>query len=256
DEILIPGSFLLTAYDAATGAKLWWVGGLCFEIKSTPVISGDTLFINGYGSGENEPGKKIIVPAADEVWPAADADKNGVLSKTEFPKYSAAFWFDVADLDLNGTLTRDEWEYYRSALESENGMLAIRLGGDGDMTARALLWKYQRSIPQLPSPLVYKDVLYMVNDGGIVTTLNPATGALIKQGRLTGALGAYFASPIAADGHVFFVSEPGVVAVLPPSGDLTPIVVNDLKEDTFATPAVADGRLYVRTTRALWAFEK
>ena len=122
------------------------------------------------------------------------------------------------------------------------------------MTATALRWKYQRSIPQLPSPLVYQNVLYMVNDGGIVTTLNPETGALIKQGRLTGAPGAYFASPIAADGHVFFVSEPGVVAVLPPSGDLTPIVVNDLKEDTFATPAVADGRIYVRTTRALWAF--
>jgi outer membrane protein assembly factor BamB len=254
DEILIPGSFQLTAYDVATGAKRWWVRGLCFEIKSTPVISGDTLFINGYGSGENEPGKKIIVPPADEVWPTADADKNGVLSRAEFPKYSAPFWFDATDLDVNGSLSKDEWEYYRAALESENGMLAIRLGGKGDMTATALRWKYQRSIPQLPSPLVYQNVLYMVNDGGIVTTLNPETGALIKQGRLTGALGAYFASPIAADGHVFFVSEPGVVAVLPPSGDLTPIVVNDLKEDTFATPAVADGRIYVRTTRALWAF--
>ncbi len=254
DEIIIAGSFLVTAYDAATGAKRWWVRGLCFEIKSTPVISGDILYINGYGSGENEPGRKIVVPPADDVWPAADADKNGVLSKTEFPKYSANFWFDVADLDTNGTLTKDEWEYYRAALDSENGLLAIRLGGQGDMTEKSVLWRYQRSIPQLPSPLVYKNVLYMVNDGGIVTTLNPETGALIKQGRLTGALGAYFASPIAADGHVFFVSEPGVVAVLPPSGDLTPLVVNDLKEDTFATPAIADGRLYVRTTRALWAF--
>jgi outer membrane protein assembly factor BamB len=254
DEILIPGSFLLSAYDAETGAKRWWVRGLCFEIKSTPVISGDTLFINGYGSGENEPGKKIVVPPADEVWPNADADKNGALARTEFPKYSANFWFDVADLDLNGSLTKDEWEYYRAALDSENGMLAIRLGGRGDMTEKAVRWKYQRSIPQLPSPLIYQNVLYMVNDGGIVTTLNPETGAVIKQGRLTGALGAYFASPIAADGHVFFTSEPGAVAVLPPSGDLTPLVVNDLKEDTFATPAVADGRLYVRTTRALWAF--
>jgi hypothetical protein len=52
------------------------------------------------------------------------------------------------------------------------------------------------------------------------------------------------------------VSQPGVVAVLPPSGDLAPLVVNDLKEDTYATPAVADGRIYVRTTQALWAFGK
>lgn len=256
DEILIPGSFLLISYDAATGEKKWWVRGLSFEIKSTPVISGDTLYINGYGAPENDPGRKINIPASAEIWPTIDADKDGLIARTEFPKLSAAFWFDVADLDLNGKLTKEEWEYYRAALDSENGMLAIRLGGTGDMTEKSVRWKYQRAVPQLPSPLVYQNVLYMVNDGGIVTTLNPETGAVIKQGRLTGALGTYFASPIAADGHVFFVSQPGVVAVLPPSGDLTPLFVNDLKEDTYATPAVADGRLYVRTTQALWAFGK
>jgi outer membrane protein assembly factor BamB len=94
----------------------------------------------------------------------------------------------------------------------------------------------------------------MVNDGGIVTSLNPATGEVIKQGRLTGALGNYFASPIAADGHLFFTSQLGAIAVLPPSGDLTPLVVNDLKEDCYATPAFADGRIYVRTVEALYAF--
>ena len=256
DQILLPGSFLLTSYDAATGKKIWWVRGLSWEIKSTPVIAGDTLFINGYGSPEGDPGRKINVPPADEVWPTADADKNGTISKTEFPKFTAAFWFDVADLNQNQELTKDEWAYYRAALDSENGMLAIRLGGSGDMTEKSVRWKYQRSVPQLPSPLVYQNVLYMVNDGGIVTTLNPETGALIKQGRLAGALGAYYASPVAADGHVFFTSEAGAIAVLPPTGDLTPLVVNTLGEDTYATPAFADGRLYVRTTRALWAFGK
>jgi outer membrane protein assembly factor BamB len=256
DQILLPGSFLLTAYDAANGQKIWWVRGLSWEIKSTPVISGDTLYINGYGSPEGDPGRKITVPPADEVWPTADADKNGTISKAEFPKFTQAFWFDVADLDQNQQLSRDEWVYYRAALDSENGMLAIRLGGAGDMTEKSVRWKYQRAVPQLPSPLVYQNVLYMVNDGGIVTTLNPETGEVIKQGRLTGALGAYYASPVAADGHVFFTSEAGAIAVLPPSGDLTPLVVNTLGEDTYATPAFADGRIYVRTTRALWAFGK
>jgi outer membrane protein assembly factor BamB len=119
-----------------------------------------------------------------------------------------------------------------------------------------VVWRYHRSVPQLPSPLLYNNVLYMVNDGGIVTSFNPATGDVIKQGRLTGALGNYFASPVAADGHVFFTSQPGVVAVLKPDGDLTPVVVNPLNEDIYATPAVADGRIYVRTTQALWAFGK
>ncbi|MDO8680012.1 MAG: hypothetical protein Q7R30_15930 [Acidobacteriota bacterium] len=61
-----------------------------------------------------------------------------MLSKAEFPKFTAAFWFAVADLDVNGSLTKDEWSYYRAALDSENGMLAIRLGGSGDMTDKAI----------------------------------------------------------------------------------------------------------------------
>ncbi|MEZ5317345.1 MAG: PQQ-binding-like beta-propeller repeat protein [Vicinamibacterales bacterium] len=254
DQILLPGSFLLTAYDPSNGERIWWVRGLSFEIKSTPVISDGTLYINGYGAPENDPGRKIDVPAAETIWQATDTNGNGTIEKPEFPKYSAAFWFDVADLDRSGSLTTDEWEYYRAALDSENGMIAIRLGGTGDMTESAVRWKYQRAVPQLPSPLVFEHVLYMVNDGGIVTTLNPETGALIKQGRLTGALGAYFASPVAADGHLYFVSQLGAVAVLPPGGDLTPVVVNDLKEDAYATPAFADGRIYVRTVEALYAF--
>ena len=256
DQILLPGSFLLTSYDAATGRKLWWVGGLSFEMKSTPVIGGDTIYVNGYGAPVNDPGKKVSVPPADDVWKTADADGNGVLSKTEFPKFTPAFWFDVADLDTNGSLTRDEWAYYRAALDSENGMLAIKLGGSGDMTDKAIRWKYQRSVPQLPSPLLFGGVLYMVNDNGIITTLNPETGALIKQGRLTGAPGPHFASPTAADGHIFFTSEAGAIVVVAPGGDLTPIAVNQLKEDTYATPAFADGRVYVRTTAALYAFGK
>ena len=256
DQILVPGSFLLTSYDAATGRKLWWVGGLSFEMKSTPVIGGDTIYVNGYGAPVNDPGKKVNVPPAEEVWKTIDADGNGTISKTEFPKYTAAFWFDVADLDVNGSLTKDEWAYYRAALDSENGMLAIRLGGSGDMTDKAIRWKYQRSVPQLPSPLLFGGVLYMVNDNGIITTLNPETGELIKQGRLTGAPGPHFASPTAADGHIFFTSEPGAVVVANPGGDLTPIAVNDLAEDTYATPAFADGRIYVRTSAALYAFGK
>ena len=253
DQILLPGSFLLTAYDVATGVKRWWVRGLSFEIKSTPVVDGDTIFINGYGAPQNDPGRKVVVPPAAEAWKTADADGNGVLSQAEFPK-GIPNWFSMVDLDGNQALSQDEWEYYRAALDSENGMLAISLGGTGDTTETAVKWKYQRSVPQLPSPLIYRNVLYMVNDNGIVTTLNPETGALINQGRFTGALGNYYASPVAAAGHIFFVSERGAVAVLPPTGDLTPVVVNDLKEDAYATPAFADGRIYIRTVEALYSF--
>jgi hypothetical protein len=94
----------------------------------------------------------------------------------------------------------------------------------------------------------------MVNDNGIVTMLDPDTGDVIRQGRLTGAPGAVFASPVAAAGRIFFTTEAGAVAVVAPGRDLAVTAVNDLAEDTYATPAIAERRIYVRTTAALYAF--
>lgn len=256
DELLIPGSFLLTAYDAQTGARRWWVRGLSFELKSVPVIDGDTLYINGFGSDLNEPGQKVTALPAAEVFPKQDLDKNGRLTKDELTDKRAIGWMGFMDLDGDGSYNQDEWEYYRAALDSENALLAIKLGGKGDTTATAVRWKYRRGIPQLPSPILYQGVLYMVNDAGIVTSLNPKTGELIKQGRFQAALGSHYASPVAGDGHIYFTSERGSVVVLPPGGDLEPIAVNALGEDCYATPAFADGRIYVRTTQALYAFGK
>ena len=61
---------------------------------------------------------------------------------------------------------------------------------------------------------------------------------MLKQGRFTGALGTYFASPVAADGHIYFTSQSGVVAVLAPGGDLAPIVVNESISARPGTPPV------------------
>ena len=257
-EILLPGSFMLTSYDAKTGTKKWWTTGLSFEMKSVPVVAkvggADMLFINGYGSPENDPGKLLDAGETTEIFAKHDADKNGTLEKTELPTDHSKGWLVVYDLDNNGVVTPSEWDYYRAALASRNGMLAIRLGGEGDMTAKNVVWQYQRSVPQLPSPIVYGGVLYMVNDGGIMTTLNPETGAVVKQGRIPGAIDRYYSSPIAGDGKVYMVSEKGKIAVLRPDGNLEPIAVNDIGEDIYATPALADGRIYVRTVGALYAF--
>ena len=61
-------------------------------------------------------------------------------------------------------------------MASENGLLAIRLGGQGDQTATAIRWRYQRPVPQGPSTLLYRGVLYMINDSGIMLSFDPATG--------------------------------------------------------------------------------
>ena len=253
-QVVLPGSFLLNAYDVATGKRLWWVGGLSFELKSVPVIDGDTLYINGFGSGENEPGRRVAVTQSSEVFRAHDKDKDGRLSTEELPTKHALDALPFTDLNGDKAISVEEWDYYKAAMDSDNGMLAIRLGGAGDMTTRSVVWAYRRAVPQLPSPLIYQHVLYMVNDGGIVTTLQPATGELIKQGRLKGAIDRYYASPVAADGKIFMSSEKGKVAVLRPGGDLEPAVINDVQDDIYATPALLDGRIYLRTRHTLYCF--
>ena len=154
-------------------------GEVVFRVNS----AGRWLVDNGYGSPENDPGKLLEPGATAEVFAARDADRNGTLEKEELPSDHAKGWLVVYDLDVNGRVTPQEWDYYRAALASRNGMLAIRLGGEGDMTAKNVVWQYQRSVPQLPSPLIYQNVLYMVNDGGgRVTLLNPDNGELLLQG--------------------------------------------------------------------------
>ncbi len=253
-QIVVPGSFLLTAYSAATGKKVWWVRGLSFEMKSTPVIAGGLLFVNGYGSPMNQPGEQIEVPTWEEFLAKDDANKNGLVDQEELPEEPLSSWFGFVDLDGSGHLEARDWEYLRAALASLNGMLAIRLGGRGDMTESAVAWQYRRNVPQLPSPLVYKDVLYMINDGGIATSFRPASGEVIEQGRIQGALGQYYASPVAADGKVFLTSRDGKLAVLKTDGSLEVLAVNDLGEACYATPAIADAKIYVRTEKALYCF--
>ena len=167
-----------------------------------------------------------------------------------------SYGFDAFDLDRNGRLDAKEWEVFRQMMASENGLMAIRLGGRGDMTESAIRWRYQRPVPQVPSTLLYQGVLFMVNDSGILTSFDPATGNVIRQARLKAAIDKYFASPVGADGKVWLVSQDGTVSVVSAKGEWDVLAVNALGDEVFATPAIADGRLYVRTRSAVYCFGK
>ena len=254
-QLVLPGSFYLDGYDLASGARAWWVSGLSFEMKSVPVLHDGVVYINGYGSPMNQPGNQVEVPDFEAVRRERDADKDGLIGEQEMPPSRAANWFAFVDLDGSGALDEAEWTYLRDALASQNGMLAIRAGGAGGMTQKSVAWTYRKSVPQLPSPLLYRDVLWMLNDsGGLVTTFRPQTGEVLAKGRLADAVDTYYAAPVAGDGKVYLTSEHGLVVVLPPEGGLAPLCINDLGEDVYATPAIAGGCLYLRTTLALYCF--
>jgi outer membrane protein assembly factor BamB len=164
--------------------------------------------------------------------------------------------FEAFDGDRDGKLDAREWDVFRAMLAAENGLIAITLGGSGDMTATAVKWKYLRPVPQVPSTVLYPGVLYMVNDSGILISFDPATGTVIKQGRLNGGIDKYFASPIGADGKVWLVSQDGTVSVISAKGEWDIVQVNPLDDEVFATPVPADGELFIRTRSTLYDFAK
>jgi hypothetical protein len=118
------------------------------------------------------------------------------------------------------------------------------------------LWKHSRTLPNVPSPLVYRDVLYTLKEGGILTSFDIRTGDILKQARLAGALGDYYASPGAADGKIYTVSEEGKASVIEAGREWRVLKVNDLGDGCKGTPAIAGGRFYVRTYGTLYGFAK
>ncbi|HYT73518.1 MAG TPA: PQQ-binding-like beta-propeller repeat protein [Vicinamibacterales bacterium] len=260
-QVLIPESFQLSAYNVSDGRRVWWVRGLACEMKSVLSVDGDTGYVNGWGFPQNQPGQQVPTISWEEGLKRYDKNGDGKISGDEIsgidpldrmlsPKYG----FPAFDADRNGSLDEKEWGVMRQMVASENGLLAIRLGGKGDMTDGAIKWKYQRPVPQVPSTLLYKGVLFMVNDSGILLSIDPATGAVLKQGRLKGAIDKYFASPVGADGKVFLVSQDGTASVVAARAQWEILSVNPLDDEVFATPAIADGRIYLRTKTALYAF--
>ncbi len=255
-EVITAGSFELAGYRLDTGVKSWWFHGLAWQIKAIPTLHGDTVFLNGWGSSETGPERNLPKPQPfPEVLAHFDTSRDGRISPEESPDERVRSWFAGIDRDGDGLIDETEWKFYAALLAGDGGLLAIRAGGQGDITRRGPLWRFDKSVPEISSSLFYRGVLYLINDGGVAMAFQPESGKLLKRKRLPGpSLGGYYASPVAADGKVLLVSERGVVTVLEAGEDLNVLAVNPLGEDCYATPALADGRVFLRTDAAVYAF--
>ncbi len=252
--IVAPASFRMDVYSADTGEVVWFMHGLASEMKSVPIIDGGTIYISGYNTPENDPGKQVAIAPFQEVLKSNDANHDGKISAEEAPDQRTKTLFKYIDLDSDGKMDEHEWQIYAATMAAENSLMAIKSEGKGDMTGKNIKWKFHKSIPQCPSIVVYRGVVYMINDTGVLTTLNAETGEVYKQARLRGVSDKYFSSIVAADGKIFIAGNSGVVSVLKAGGDQELLAANKFDEDIFATPAIADGRIYVRTNAALYAF--
>jgi len=142
---------------------------------------------------------------------------------------------------------------YASRGYRSSPFMAIRPGGKGDIATSHVLWRVPSGGPYISSLVYYDGLIYMMGDVGVLTVTDAANGERIFQERLGGV---YTASPVAADGKVYLVSEDGETIVL--AAGRTPKVLarNSLSARQLASPAVAGGRIFIRSDDAVYAIGK
>ena len=132
-------------------------------------------------------------------------------------------------------------------------MLAVRLDGKGDVTNSKVEWKLDRGVPLTPSPLLVGNELYMVSDNGIATCVDAKTGKEYWRARVGGN---HSASPIYADGRIYFLSEEGESVVIAPGQQLKHLATNQLDGRTLASMAVSGGSIFIRSETHLYRISK
>ena len=251
DDVVIAGSLRVVGYGLADGKERWSARGLeAISVAPTPVIGDGHCYVMSRAFG----GSKL--PTLSEMLAKSDANSDGKLSREEAPAYLRDHGgFKASDKNQDGQLDETEWTRMTTLIgKGEHGIFALRTPGSGDITDTHTVWKNKRGVAPVASPLLYRDRIYAVQDGGRVTAYSPKTGnAFFEQERLN-ADGAYYASPVAANGHIYFASTAGIVTVITAADILEVKARNRIGERIQATPALADNKLYVRTESHLWAF--
>ena len=129
--------------------------------------------------------------------------------------------------------------------------LAIRPGGRGDVSGTHVVWENSRGVPFVPSAILVGDRYYLINDDGIVTCLGAHGGKRLWQKRLPGR---YTASPIATSEHIYFCNEDGeTIVIRADEREFAQVARNRLDKPIFASPAIAQGALFIRTTDRLFS---
>jgi outer membrane protein assembly factor BamB len=133
---------------------------------------------------------------------------------------------------------------------------AIRLGASGELKDSDIAWRYARGTAYVPSPILYGDYVYLLTDKGIMTCLDARTGELKYEGARVPVPATFTASPVAFDGKILLTSEDGDTFVVKAGPKHEVLRTNSLGEPVYASPAVADGKLFIRGERHLYAIEQ
>jgi outer membrane protein assembly factor BamB len=248
-QVIVLGSQTVDAYSLANGKRLWWVNKIGSYPKGVPVVGTDMVYVMAEGA------EQPFFPPYEESLKQFDSNKDQRLHREEMKSNADAYeHFGWVDANNDGYVDRAEYDFVRNSTTLGHGLTAVRLAGQGDLTSSNVVWSLKKAYPNIPAPLLYRGVMYLMKEGGIVSSLDPANGQILKQGRTPDALEEYYASPVAADGKIFLVSASGKVTVLKADPQWEILATNDLGEEVWATPAIAGSNLYIRTRNALYSF--
>jgi len=244
-DLVVAGSGKLIGYDPATGAERWSCASLLRTMMTSPVVHGDLIYLAVQSYGDSTRTLKFALLE----W--LDTNQDGKLAREEMP---AEFLerFDASDKNSDGLIDETEidtaFQHENNQAAGGNTIQAVRGGGTGDVTKTHVVWNIDNKSPSnLSSPLVYRDRLHVVKSGGVSSCFSATDGATIWDRTRLKNFGDYYASPIAADGKVYIAGRNGFVLVLDDSDELTILAKNDMGEEILATPAIAGGRIFIRT---------
>ena len=251
-QVIVFGAGETAGYQIATGERIWFARGFTAQPAASPIVAGDVLYVLSP--------KEAPMPWSEVA--EFDVNKDGRIPIAAIPlgKPVNIAWkrllgsMDERFGDGDGVLTRAEYEKATTGVSSGGGLLAVSLAGKGDLSG-AVKWRAEKSVPYFASPVIYKGVLFTVRTGGILSSYDPATGKIHKQGRIPDAAADYWASPVAGGGRLFFANTDGKVSVMTAAAQWDAVSSVELGEPVHASPALADGRLIVRGAKHLFCFK-
>ena len=253
-QLVVAATLRVVGYDLNDGKEAWTVRGISRAVSCTPTVGDDgNLYLAGWAAG-GDAGEPIRIEPFGDVVGLRDANKNGTLEEQELDKGAVLQRYSQIDRDKDGSVTKKEYEYFRGLLdEGKNLVISIKQGATGEATETHVRWRHPKLVPFCASPVHVNGLVFTVKDGGILQCLDAQTGKPTKQQRLE-ASGDYYASPVAGDGKVFLLDKHGRLTVISAADKFEVLHTAEFQEDTYATPAIVDGRIYLRTAKALYCF--
>lgn len=245
----------VVAFDLRTGKRRWWVTGVPYQPKASPILSADGKLAY-FTLLSVEDASKAALSSYDKLLQAYDVNGDGQITLAEMRERKGPIGaFPQIDMNGDGVFTRQEQEALMRIAEAPHVAAAVATDRVGDQTGK-LRWSLHKGVPNVASPILVGDVLYLFKEGGILTSVRALDGVVMKEGRIGAAVGPVYSSPVAVTGRLYIATQEGKVIVLKAAAEWEVLAVNDLEEECFATPAVAADRIFFRTTNTIWCFRQ